>query len=1116
MDYSGKVKVMKKTLAALFAILCVAGGMRTAATTTNANTKNNSYVITASAATTPDPEPGKFAETYGKEYPYYDTTMYTVSMSTVNLPSAEDQTKANSSWQYGDKYYKIGQSWLDEKTGNSYEIYKLTIKENTGKKSVVRTEYRLGLAALKPTTLDFKGTDAVTIPERITAYLNEKDAGFAASGLASKNVTILGPSSIASTYVKTVDFTGIEYIGDSALKDCKYITEITIPANVKYVGSGVFENSGLKKLTVNNVMPVVPVKFCSGTNLTEIKFTYPQYIRRISNEAFKGTPLSHAIVTSSDYKGDANYEFIEIGDSAFEGCANIKELNFPDNVTMLGKKTFKDNTALKTLTFGKNLIAADNSCFYGCTALTSITWNEVVQTLAGSCFTGCTSLKTVSGMPTTLKDWVPEDATLGWGVGDGVFSGCTSLESIILPKSLARIPASMFEGDTKLKTVQFGTKDTTLADVTQNQASGDNITKIKKSAFADCASLTKVDFGKTTHIEEKAFLNCKNMTSFNVGECIVVGTSALENCSSLKEITLLSDQYGGTLPTDQTYKDPNKTNSSEGYVFKGCTSAKKITIKTDDKIKLSSGMFQNCTALTDIGGDLSKIQIIGKDCFSGSTGLTHLNMPILKIIEGSAFANCTALKQITDDPTLPIKAEDYGDKAFQNCSELKFALTGDISTIGANAFQNSGVTSLNINGMVGGTVVIGNSAFADCENLTSATINSQDAKKFSVGTGVFTNCPNLTTAVYDGPIVTASMFKNCPKLKDIKILADVFNANAFENCTSLQSVLNKNDGTLIIAKEINGSAFRGCTSLINSSADEKTIFKGNQQYSGCTSLKTANVSTLTPGMFEDCTSLNNVKTTNVKSVPAGTFQNCTSLESFSFANIESIGNAAFANTGLKAIELPASVSSIGNNAFNNCAKSTSAKIGNKDATIGTKAFGFNANKQIPNFIVSGISGSTAEKYATANKLNFMNESGTISTNQATTTTKATTTTTKAATTTKATTKASSTTTKAGTTTTKANATTTTSKATTQKLEGTLGDTNGDGTVDVSDAVLIMQSLSNPSKFGPEGTAEGHITEAGKNRGDVESRGNGLTNKDALAIQKYKLQLIPSLPESTQK
>ena len=1093
MDYSGKVKVMKKTLAALFAILCVAGGMRTGATT-NSNTNEHSYVITASAADTALLEAGKNASKY--LYKYADPTLYSTTIQAVAIPVEEIKSTASGSWTNpkDKKIYKTANKWTDEKTGNDYAVYKVTVKKNFDKKEIVATEYHIGLTKLKPTNLDFKSSAEVALPvdsAAVTAYLTDKNKDFKA--IASKKTSVIASSAIASSYIKTVDLSGAEYIGDSALKDCKYITEVTIPANVKYVGKGIFESSGLKKLTVNNEMPVVPEKFCSGTNLTEIKFLHPDYIRVIGKESFKNTPLSDAIVTNPDYKGDANYEYVDINDSAFEGCANIKKLILPDNVVMLGKRTFKDNTALTELSFGKSVLAADNSCFYGCTSLNSIKWNSIIETLAGSCFTGCTSLKTVSGMPTTLMDWVPEDETLGWGVGDGVFSGCTSLEAIILPDSLKRIPGSMFEGDKKLTTVKFGKATDTLSGAPK-QASGDNIKKIKKNAFAKCESITKVDFGKATEIEEKAFIDCTGMTSFHVGECSVVGTSALENCSALKEITLLADQYGGTSAEAKSFKDPNKTNSSEGYVFKGCTSAKKITIKTDDKVKLSSGMFQNCSALTAVGGDLSKIQIVGKDCFSGCKSITNLNMPVLKIIENSAFADCSALKQITDDITLPIKAEDYGDKAFQNCSALKISLTGSISTIGSSAFQNSGVTAIDLNGMVGGTVVIGKSAFADCANLVAATINSQDAKKFSVGADVFSNCPKLQKAVYDGPIITASMFKNCPKLSDVRILADVINANAFENCGSIQSLLNKNDGKIITAKEIDNAAFRGCASLINLSANKETIFKGAQQYSGCKALKSANVSTLTAGMFENCTSLTEVKTENVSAVPQAAFQNCTKLGSFDFKGIETIGSAAFANTGFKNIVLPADVKTIGNNAFTNCANAETASIANKDASIGSRAIGFNANKQILDFVISGIAGSTAESYAKSNKLNFKDETGKLSENQTTTTIKTTSTTTK--------------------TTTKTTSTTSTT-STTAKNDILYGDTNGDKKVDLSDAVLIMQALSNPSKFGSEGSDPKHITEEGKLRGDVESSGNGLTNKDALAIQKYMLKLTKSLPESYQ-
>ena len=67
-----------------------------------------------------------------------------------------------------------------------------------------------------------------------------------------------------------------------------------------------------------------------------------------------------------------------------------------------------------------------------------------------------------------------------------------------------------------------------------------------------------------------------------------------------------------------------------------------------------------------------------------------------------------------------------------------------------------------------------------------------------------------------------------------------------------------------------------------------------------------------------------------------------------------------------------------------------------------------------------------------------------------------------------------------------------------------GDANCDGNVDLSDAVLIMQSLSNPSKY--------KLSEAGRKNADVTGKNDGVTNNDALAIQKYMLKLIDKLPE----
>ena len=76
-----------------------------------------------------------------------------------------------------------------------------------------------------------------------------------------------------------------------------------------------------------------------------------------------------------------------------------------------------------------------------------------------------------------------------------------------------------------------------------------------------------------------------------------------------------------------------------------------------------------------------------------------------------------------------------------------------------------------------------------------------------------------------------------------------------------------------------------------------------------------------------------------------------------------------------------------------------------------------------------------------------------------------------------------------------------------------GDANCNGTLELSDAILIMQSLANPSKYGVGGEDQNHLTDQGRINGDVYERGGGLTANDALAIQKRLLNLIPSLPES---
>ena len=75
-----------------------------------------------------------------------------------------------------------------------------------------------------------------------------------------------------------------------------------------------------------------------------------------------------------------------------------------------------------------------------------------------------------------------------------------------------------------------------------------------------------------------------------------------------------------------------------------------------------------------------------------------------------------------------------------------------------------------------------------------------------------------------------------------------------------------------------------------------------------------------------------------------------------------------------------------------------------------------------------------------------------------------------------------------------------------------GDANCDDKVDLSDAVLILQSIANADKYGENGTDESHITSQGVINADVaggtnDMGGDGVTPSDALKIQKYVAMLI---------
>lgn len=847
-----------------------------AAAKTTAKAAATTPATTTAAATSVSSSAGKYASKYKNKYA--DTSIYTYKIKAVS----NTQTKID---------------------GNVYDIYQIDIShmDNTGSspKSVKDvTYYRLGLTTANSTTLDYTFSD-IELSDKAKAYIENNKLE---KQIPDTKVRLIANGAFKGSYLKSIDLSGIEYIDSNAFANCPYITEIEIPSSVIYVGTNTFQNSGLKTLNVNCQLPVIPSYFCAKTKLTEINFSNPEMIREIGANAFEATPLSEPLFNSFGEAKD--YETLSVDDNAYKGCTSIKSVVMSDNVRTLAKEVFYGCTNLRTVQFGKNTIYADEGSFEGCTALDTIKFNSVLEALGGGCFRGCTGLKEVKGFPDTIEDWVAYSANTGYGFGNYMFQNCTALVSCDLPKSITRVPEGVFSGCTSLKTVY----------------NGENITAIDKEAFMGCTNLLEAVYPEVTKIGESAFKNCSKLITFKVGKCSTVGKNAMEGCSSLKTITLLSDEYG---------------DADNSYVFKNCTSAEKITVSLGKYTQLPKGLFSGCSKLKTVDGDLSKISISGKETFSGCTALESINLPALRIIEDKAFYNCTNLKSISDSSNA-IAAEDYGTSCFENCTNLKAEVTGTISTIGTSAFKKSGITKVNIDGMKGGTVVIGNNAFSDCPNLKDATIKSKSAETFSIGNAIFQNSPVLASAVFEGPSITQNMFYNCPALATVTTNATDIQSGAFQKDVKLTKLISLADNTkTVVAKSVGANAFNGCSTLTGTHCDSKTTFTGASQYAGCTSIKSASLGALTQGMFKDCSSLASVTLSNVTIIPDYTFQNCSALNKLDLANIISIGASAFENTGFETVKTE-TAQSIGQNAFTKCQNLKSVDIA--AATIGSNAF----------------------------------------------------------------------------------------------------------------------------------------------------------------------------------
>ena len=111
----------------------------------------------------------------------------------------------------------------------------------------------------------------------------------------------------------------------------------------------------------------------------------------IGNEAFKGSQNLKSITIPSS--------LITVGESAFENCVNLENVEFADysQLLFINPKAFQNCTSLKTIDFGESsqLTFITPNAFKNCSSLETITLPKNVLYVDIGAFEGCESLKTV-------------------------------------------------------------------------------------------------------------------------------------------------------------------------------------------------------------------------------------------------------------------------------------------------------------------------------------------------------------------------------------------------------------------------------------------------------------------------------------------------------------------------------------------------------------------------------------------------------------------------------------------------------------------------------------------------------------------------------------------------
>lgn len=546
-------------------------------------------------------------------------------------------------------------------------------------------------------------------------------------GIVIENGTVVryGGTSNKVSVPSVYNGVSVTKIGDRAFRECKTVTEIKLPAGIVSVGKEAFYNCYELK-SVDLPASVSEIGAFAFFNCMKMQ-TYGDIssVREIPEGLFLGCDELLAVELGSGVRSVGKQAFADCGmlrsvvlpdaittipDGLFDGCTLLETVKLPASMSDFGKHVFDGCSSLKKIELASNnaFSVKDNNLYRGNVLLRyiqggktetsfSVTGGEIAEgafennvnietlTVGSGVTLGCGSLRGLKALTTLSVPTIGEDGYLAWLFGATAHETAGSVSKYI-PLTLHKLTITGTYSEAK-DYAFYGASG--LGEI---EGLG-NLTQIGEYAFAYTGLAS---FRLTTdNFKANSFVGCSGLQEFTLGSGSVytVSDGALYDGA-----TLVLVPGGKTSIAFKSGTTSIRENAFAGGMIESVTVPGTVT-------RIGLGAFADCNRLSAlsvpfIGGGASNNAYLHY-IFGATLTATSSNITVngeAKI--PSSLKSVTVTKSISAVPSYAF----YGLTALRS---VKF--TGPVSSIGEWAFANSGVKTIDLNGVttIGGYAFFG-------------------------------------------------------------------------------------------------------------------------------------------------------------------------------------------------------------------------------------------------------------------------------------------------------------------------------------------------------------------------------------------------------------------------